>query len=267
MSKIRLHIASDLHDNVYRMRHHHSRPMYRMPQCDAVVFAGDMSEGMDSVSKLKLHYPNTPTFWVPGNHEFYKHNLQNLRTDFQTSSMNCLDDASYVLRKHGRQVRVLGATLWTDYKVHPQQAPLAEMYALRGMNDHREISYTGGLSGNTERMLHPMDCVKMFEASVKFIDLTLSESFDGPRVVVTHHLPSAESLDPRYYNSGLDPAFASDLNWLIEKHQPDIWVHGHTHHSRDYHIGKTRVICNPRGYDWGHGAENPNWDSNFTVEI
>jgi len=257
------------------MRHHHFYPIYQIPDCDAVVFAGDMSEGMDTVSKLKLHYPNKPTFWVPGNHEFYNLNLQNLRDCYRhcdaDSNLYCLDNVARVLDVHDRKVQIVGATLWTNYKVHPEQAPLAEMYAIRGINDYRKIKtfVEDSNNGNAviERMLSPVDCVKMFETSVNFIDRVLSEHFNGPRVVVTHHLPSAESLDTRYYNSGLDPAFASDLNWLIEKHHPDIWVHGHTHLSCDYVVGRTRVICNPRGYDWGHGPENPNWNPNLVVEI
>jgi len=35
---------------------------------------------------------------------------------------------------------------------------------------------------------------------------------------------------------------------FILEHQPRLWIHGHTHESFDYKIGKTRVVCNPRGY-------------------
>jgi len=52
------------------MRHHHFYPIYQIPDCNAVVFAGDMSEGMDTVSELKLHYLNKPTFWVNSHTNF-----------------------------------------------------------------------------------------------------------------------------------------------------------------------------------------------------
>jgi hypothetical protein len=29
---------------------------------------------------------------------------------------------------------------------------------------------------------------------------------------------------------------------------PAVWVHGHTHRSRDDVVGRTRIISNPRGY-------------------
>lgn len=261
MSKIRIHVASDLHTNVYRMRHHHCRPIYTMPSCDAVIFAGDMSEGMASVKELDLHYPGVPVFWVPGNHEFYKHDINDLRGDYQkVTDPLCLDNTLTILAMHGRTVRIIGATLWTDYEVHPEQASLAQIIAQRGMNDHRAIR-------NGDHYLSPYECKAIHEQSVQKIDTILEESFDGPTIVVTHHLPSPQSLDPRYYNSGLDPAFASNLDWLILRHQPEIWIHGHTHHSQDYKIKNTRVICNPRGYDFGRGPENPNWNSNFILEI
>jgi Icc-related predicted phosphoesterase len=263
MSKIRIHVASDLHTNVYRMRHHHHRPIYTCPECDAVIFAGDMSEGMDTIQELYLHYPNKPVFWVSGNHEFYKHDITELRDQYQSTNnenVTCLDNSSATFVRDDRKVRIIGATLWTDYAVHPEQTSQALMIAARNVNDHRSIR-------NDDHYLSPYECKVLHEESVHFLDQEMSNTFDGDILVVSHHLPSRQSLDPRYYNSGLDPAFASDLDWLILKHQPVAWIHGHTHHSRDYHIGLTRVICNPRGYDWGRGAENPNWNPKLVLEI
>jgi predicted phosphodiesterase len=42
-------------------------------------------------------------------------------------------------------------------------------------------------------------------------------------------------------------------------------VHGHTHESFDYEIGKTRVVCNPRGY--ASIEENRGFRPDFTVEV
>ena len=28
----------------------------------------------------------------------------------------------------------------------------------------------------------------------------------------------------------------------------ELWVHGHTHDSTDYQLGRTMVLCNPLGY-------------------
>jgi Icc-related predicted phosphoesterase len=89
--------------------------------------------------------------------------------------------------------------------------------------------------------------------------------FDGKTVVVTHHAPHPISIAPRYARDALNPAFASDLTDVISQHQPDLWVHGHTHSSFDYVVPgtKTRVVCNPMGYD----DENPSFDVGLVVEL
>jgi len=58
-----------------------------------------------------------------------------------------------------------------------------------------------------------------------------------------------------FRNNPVNPAYASNLDELILQYQPDIWIHGHMHRPADYFIGKTRVICNPRGYpeQFGNG--------------
>jgi hypothetical protein len=60
--------------------------------------------------------------------------------------------------------------------------------------------------------------------------------------------PATPSIDSRYKNDVLNPAFASRLEDVIEQYHPDLWIHGHTHVHCDYEICGTRVVCNPRGY-------------------
>jgi len=45
------------------------------------------------------------------------------------------------------------------------------------------------------------------------------------------------------------PAFNSlDMVEVIERHQPTLWVYGHTHECDDQTIGRTRIISNQLGY-------------------
>ena len=89
---------------------------------------------------------------------------------------------------------------------------------------------------------------------------------DGKKVVVvTHHLPSFQSIPERFRGESLNGAYASELFEDIMETQPDIWCHGHTHGSSDYMIGNTRILCNPRGY---HGHElNPDFNDSFTIDL
>ena len=86
-----------------------------------------------------------------------------------------------------------------------------------------------------------------------------------PTVVLAHHPPSRRSIGGRYADDALSPAYASNLDELVENSGAALWVHGHTHISRDYRIGATRVVCNPRGY---YGYElNPEFDPNLVIEV
>ena len=43
-----------------------------------------------------------------------------------------------------------------------------------------------------------------------------------------------------------------------------MWIHGHTHQGSDYLLGKTRVVCNPRGYP---GQNDHGFDPGKILEI
>ena len=60
-------------------------------------------------------------------------------------------------------------------------------------------------------------------------------------------------------------AFASNMEDFILEHQPRLWVHGHTHESFDYRIGKTRVVFNPRGY--ASIEENKGFRPDYTLVV
>ena len=61
----------------------------------------------------------------------------------------------------------------------------------------------------------------------------------------------------------MNGAFVSDLSEVIERREPDLWVHGHVHDSFDYQVGRTRVVSNPKGYE----HENPSFVPGLVVEV
>ncbi len=84
---------------------------------------------------------------------------------------------------------------------------------------------------------------------------------DGPTVVVTHHAPHPASLaNPHADHSW---CYASDLTDLIQERGPDSWIHGHVHHAVDYRVGRTRVVCNPRG----HADERTGFDPGMVCTL
>ena len=135
----------------------------------------------------------------------------------------------------------------------------------RRMIDYSLIRWRDG-AGPAERTLTPDDTVRIHRDSRRWLADRLAQPFDGPRVVVTHHLPSWRSVAPPFLRAASNAAFASDLDGLFGP--MSLWVHGHTHHSFDYRAGPTRVVANPRGYPMKSGDdENPRFDPALLVDI
>ena len=197
---------------------------------------------------------------VMGNHEFYRRclpdELLQARELAPSFNVQTLENDPVVLGG----IRFAGCTLWTDYRLFgANNAAAAMRMASHGLNDHRLISWRK----NPWQRFRPEEALLTHTASKAFLVETLATPFAGPTVVVTHHAPQWLSVHPQYRSDLLTAAFVSDLSPLIMEFQPALWVHGHVHSSFDYAVGRTRVLCNPRGY-W---EENPNFDPSLVVEV
>lgn len=227
------------------------------PPFDVLVVAGDLAtlHGL-SAALDRLGHVAPSVVYVSGNHEAYGASLAALaaarRGDWaQLRWLECSSIEVGGCRRRPRQPwtptptsatarRILGAALWF---------PRAPRVHKDGMMDFRVI-----------RDAEPA----IYEANARAVEFLRQELREGD-VVVTHHLPSFRSVAPRWRGSPLNAFFVCDLEHLIEERQPALWVHGHTHDSCDYTIGKTRVVCNPFGYV---GVElNQRFDPHFTVEV
>lgn len=238
-------------------------------EAEIAINAGDVSAPVSrALSWLYQRIVKTgmPVIFVAGNHEDYGHNYsvsmsgrREIRDRYP--GLHWLENESVVVNG----VRFLGCTLWTDYNLcgHPEQA----MYdANMAMNDHRAIYLTG--DDGQQRYFYPADALKIHEQSREWLFRELLRKHAGPTVVVTHHCPHPNSIAPKFVGDAVTPAFCSDLSDIIERFQPTLWVHGHTHDSFDYMIGETRIICNPRGYVTKSGRrENHEYEPFKLVEI
>ena len=211
---------------------------------DVVVLAGDIHVGAGGLPWARRQFADSPLIYVPGNHEFYggemEATLQQLRRVAAAHDIALLDGDAIAIGG----VRFLGATLWTDFALYggdPSAIAQAQADARRGMVDYRRIFRQG-----TDK-LQPDDTRLIHQRQAAWLAQQLAQPFDGATVVVTHHLPHALSVHPRYEGDRLNPSFASDLSALVRA-PVQLWIHGHTHSSIDYRIDDTRVVCNPRGY-------------------
>jgi len=271
---IKIWVMSDLHYEILGpdVTEHLPRP-----EADALVIAGDYSRARLAVPRARLQFPGIPLVMVAGNHEHYrnqtsvKHDIATMREDSRFDreergmATHFLENETVELDLAGENVRFIGATLWTDFGLFGDWSSYIS-YAQRGMNDYACIQGDRREGGLLEALETREWCLE----SRRYIESELRKPFGGKTVVVTHHLPSLRSVAKRYRNDPLTPAFASDCDDLLAL-GADLWVHGHTHDCADYMAGKTRVVCNPRGYPYRFGnildGENERFKADLVVEI
>jgi Icc-related predicted phosphoesterase len=129
--------------------------------------------------------------------------------------------------------------MWTDFSNSNAKAMLE---ARVQMNDYRLIRFT------ETSPLTPEDTVLLHAEFVAKLNAWFAQDLKGARVVITHHAP-AVNPNTKYGNSPLMPAFNSlDMLSIIERHQPKLWVYGHTHECDNQYKGKTQIISNQLGY-------------------
>lgn len=215
---------------------------------DLIVLAGDIWLQDKGIRWAAETFPPERIVYVLGNHEPYRGDLNETISRCRETAKRCgicfLEDDVAVISG----VRVIGAVLWSDFRLQgdDQQRRRAMHLANRQVNDFRLIVVSD--RDGRRRRLTARDVAARHAASRQFIERELSRPFPGRTVVATHFLPSPLSICERFQGDPLNPYFCSDLTALILEWQPDLWLHGHTHDSCDYAIGRTRVLCNPRGY-------------------
>jgi predicted phosphodiesterase len=265
---MKLHLLSDLHNEF-------ANYVPDPGACDAadvIVLAGDIDVGVEGINWARRAFEGKPIIYVCGNHEFYSGHwtatLEEMRAAALVHGVQFLEDDQVVIGG----VRFLGAALWTDFAYFGDKEQSAAMSMYRsGLQDCRSIARTASL-GRRES-LQPVDVLLRHQASRTWLEHRLAETFSGPTVVVTHHLPHRNSVAERYALDPLTPGFASNLPESLVT-RADLWLHGHTHDSCDYVIetgtARARVVCNPRGYpvDRRHSRfENGAFNSTLLVEV
>lgn len=201
---------------------------------------------------------------VLGNHDYWGCNISNevdkCHEEMSKQGLtNChlLENSSVVID----DVKFVGATLWTNYN---KGDPLAMWDAKSFMNDFSKIRKGGGYSRLTTYDVHNIHV----ESKQHIFENAIRDFPEQKVVVVSHHLPSYQSIAPHYRtasNAGINFSYYSELSDRILGSDIDLWVHGHSHDRADYEVGTTRIVCNPRGYaSESHYSE---FDEHFSVEV
>jgi len=253
---MRCHYLSDLH------LERQDFP-WRLPGGDVLIIAGDLchARALDPAQSdrysieqrgrvlrfvdaaLKSH---ARVLMVAGNHEHYEGAFEDtaglLRRHLP--GMMVLDDEAVEIGG----VRFFGTTLWTDF----EGGSAAVMDGMRRrMGEYFLVRVRArAVEGERGARFRPEDALGAHRAALAAMQRALAEACGRPTVVISHHAPSLQGLNPRYRGNGLDGAYGSDLDALIAgAERVPHWVHGHTHIRRRYRVGATMVHANCRGFE------------------
>ena len=245
---MKLQIMSDLHLEMHADRGAEFIRNSDPTGVDVLVLAGDITmarhyEDLENVFRLLVR-KYRHILYVPGNHEYYKSSPKQVGRNLARLAK---DIPEVVIPENGAVViggqRFVGGTMWF------RPDPLGEL-TKRFMNDFSLIED-----------FEPW----VYDQNIAF-EKALATQLEAGDVVLTHHLPTPESIAPKFARSALNAFFLCDMTSYLRDLQPKLWIHGHTHNGCDYVIDDTRVVANPLGYP-NEFASLEAFDPAFHVEI
>lgn len=256
---MRCHYLSDLHLEAQSFD-------ARLPSGDVLIVAGDLCHARRLDPALTDRYSLDQrarvmrfvdaalarfahVLLIAGNHEHYD---------------GVFEDTTGLLRRHLPGVTVLdndtieiggirffGSTLWSDFEGRSETS-MARVR--RGMGEFFFVKTRR--HDDALIKLQPRDILQAHDDALAALRGAVVNAEGRSTIVVTHHAPSRQGLNPLFSGNGLDGAYGSDLEREIEGlANVPIWVHGHTHIARSYRIGDMVVRSNALGFAAkGHGA-------------
>lgn len=218
-----------------------------------LILAGDVhSRGRGLLWAYETYHElATHIIVVYGNHDYWGATYQKVLDEARTlasiiPNLHFLEDSAICIDG----VFFVGGTTWTDYELLPGPRDWNATVAQQEMNDFHRIKWREP-SGHY-RKLRANDLYQINQRTKGYIFGMLTriknEQPDARTVVVTHHGPTSQSLDPSYHASRLNASYVSPWHQEILNHGPDYWIHGHVHDPKEYTVGNTTVLCNPIGY-------------------
>lgn len=233
---------SDLHFENDKNKKYHEFIDHK--NSDVIILAGDIASGTKAIDFIKyLIDLGYIVIYIIGNHEYYGFDIETLNNEWYETAKNneslyFLNNDSVVIGK----TEFFGTTLWTSLgkKTKDSNIDFFVREHIKNCGDLKGIK-NSNFKNITDYHFESVDYLK------KELPKTESEKV----VVISHHLPTYESVHIKYRNERFKYSnflFYSSLENLICENFINFWIHGHTHETFDYTIYDTRILCNPRGY-------------------
>ena len=238
---LRLLVLSDIHVEFHRDG---GRSFIdSLPEADVAVLPGDIVVTNKSTDALKWFCEKyLDVVFLAGNHEYYGSSVA--RTHACLEAFSAQHKNFHWLRDSTCEIagqRFIGGTLWFGKFPGMNREWLNDFHVIKGFEPWVYEQNAGTLAYLRHEVL-------------------------ATDIVLTHHLPSWNSVDPQFAGSPYNGFFVCpEAETIIREKQPQLWVHGHTHSSCRYNIGQTEVVCNPFGY-LGR-EENPRFNDHMIVDV
>jgi len=229
----------------------------KLPQTNICILAGDIGypliqldnkedrrkkkaislslDFLDFLKEFKKIYKTV--IFVPGNHEYYQTRELKMPDDVITETDKIMklacEQANVIFLNCNTYVdpetsiEFIGCTLWT----------LISSKTFDNMNDDK--IFRNHIEYGTKHLEH-----------IKWLTSISERPTQNKRVIITHHLPSAQMIHPK--SSDMNDGFYCNCEDLIKQSKPLAWFCGHTHERMTKVIENVLVTCNP----WGYPGEN-----------
>lgn len=209
-----------------------------IPIAPICVLAGDIgypfhpyySEFLEGMSKKFNHI-----ILIHGNHEYYQlgKNKEKTMDEILEKTKEIVKPIPNIHFLHNSymdidDIRFVGSVLWTELK-----NPKALVNDAHSINEFTVDHFN-----------------EIHEINKAYIRTILQQSKDENKriIMITHHLPSYELIDPCYSKNGdYNQCFASACDDLI-KDPIILWIYGHTHTPNKQRINGIQCVANPIGY-------------------
>lgn len=248
---MKIQVVSDLHQEFGFMD-------ICFDNADVVVLAGDINLRTKGIEWIRATIKDIPVIYVLGNHEYYKGSypktLKSIQELAAGTNVHILENNSVIIG----DITFHGATLWTDFALLGDSRINGSICQGK-MNDYKMIRRDPSYS-----KLRSIDTYVIHQASLKWLQASLESTTTKKNIVVTHHAPSIRSIPNGLKDDVVSSAYASNLEPVILKYQPQFWIHGHIHVPAKYQVGNTTVLCNPHGY---MNEPYNGFDKNLIIDI
>lgn len=213
---------------------------------DICIIAGDLGNFQDShygdkcteyLNELGKNFESI--FIVPGNHEYYFNDYENIPTGITkvegTENSILVKDKS--IKLHG--VNILFTTLFSKLD--------EVMYGAWKLNDFNYINYDG-------KRLTKENFNKIHEEQIQLVkDFINDGDTENEKIIVSHFPPVCDirKMNKRQFDMNLDCYFYNEVRLEgVDFSNVKYWIYGHNHFNpeKDVQIGNTKFVCNQVGY-------------------